>query len=112
MFMKVLKNQCDELLLHGITYTDYWSGEVYTKKMMPFYCCIDSVARPIVQNRVKFNGYSGCSWCYHLGKYYKGSMRYPLLEQNPELRTHHKHLQNINRVIECNEGQKKGLNVV
>ena len=32
---------------------------------------VDSVCRPILQNRIQFNGYYGCSWCYQLCKYIK-----------------------------------------
>ena len=95
------------MLSSGITFTDYYTGEVYTKRLAPFCCCIDSVARPIVQNRVQFNGYSGCSWCYHIGKYFQGSMRYPLLINDPKLRTHEEHVNSVNRVIESNVNSKK-----
>lgn len=32
-------------------------------------CVVDSVCRPIVQNRILFNGYNGCSYCYQRGEY-------------------------------------------
>lgn len=40
--------------------------------------CLDSVARPKLQNSTQFNGKFGCSVCYHEGKLVKGNqIRYP-----------------------------------
>lgn len=40
--------------------------------------CLDSVARPKLQNSTQFNGKFGCSVCYHEGKVVKGNqIRYP-----------------------------------
>ncbi|XP_033212117.1 uncharacterized protein LOC117169721 [Belonocnema kinseyi] len=33
----------------------------------PLVCTVDSVARPVLQNRVQFNAYYGCSWCKSVG---------------------------------------------
>ncbi|XP_024889701.1 uncharacterized protein LOC112466052 [Temnothorax curvispinosus] len=54
-------------------------------------CSMDSVARPVVQNRIQYNGYFGCSYCYHPGLYIS-AMRYPFKYQESELRTHKTHL--------------------
>ncbi|XP_015609779.1 uncharacterized protein LOC107274782 [Cephus cinctus] len=51
----------------------------------------DSVARPIVQNRMQFNAFQGCSWCYIHGRHIGGSMRYPMMEIDRELRSHESH---------------------
>ena len=32
-------------------------------------CVVDSVCRPFAQNRLQFNGYYGCTWCYQRGLY-------------------------------------------
>lgn len=40
--------------------------------------CLDSVARPKLQNSFQFNGKFGCSLCYHEGKIVNGNqVRYP-----------------------------------
>ena len=106
LYLSVLKKQCDDLSTNGIEVTVYEIGKKLVKKLVPFCCCVDTVARPILQNRIQFNGYYGCSWCYHLGQYANGSMRYPLLEKDPEERTHEIHLQHMNEAIEL---QKKSV---
>lgn len=79
----------------GIDIIDGKTGTL-TKKPLSIYCgCLDSVAQPIAQFRTQFNGYYGCSYCYHLGEYSDGSMRYPMLPEDPEIRTHESHLQDI-----------------
>ena len=37
------------------------NNRIYTIKVCPLSCTVDSVCRPIIQNRLQFNGYSGCS---------------------------------------------------
>lgn len=61
---------------------------------MPLCVTADSVARPVLQNRVQYNGYYGCSYCYQLGTYCN-SVKYSFLEVNSELRTHVSHMQDI-----------------
>ena len=52
---------------------------------------MDSVARPILQNRVQYNGYCGCSWCYENGIYDHNAMRYPLKQKDAKIRTDESH---------------------
>lgn len=54
---------------------------------------VDSIARPIIQNRLQFDGRFGCSWCYEEGKYIKEAkgIRYPYSEQPAPLRTNKSH---------------------
>lgn len=49
------------------------SGETVTSKVVTLCCCLDSVARPMVQGIKQFNGYYGCSYCLHPGKNVDGS---------------------------------------
>lgn len=49
--------------------------------------CLDSVARPKLQNSTQFNGKFGCSLCLHEGKIMLGNqVRYPL--EKPRSRNH------------------------
>lgn len=98
LYLSTLENVCNELKLKGIDFVDCSTGETRNMTFTPFCGCVDTVARPIMQNRIQFNGYSGCSWCYHKG-HYSGSMRYPLENVDPELRSHESHLNDINRVL-------------
>lgn len=104
LYMSVLKKNCDDLLSKGVRYTDHETGILKTLKLVPFCGCVDSVARPILQNRLQFNGHWGCSWCYHYGFYFARSMRYPLFEKqhekpddnhDPDLRSHESHLHDL-----------------
>ena len=54
LFMSVLKEQCDVLAQQGIQLTDYWTKEVFNLKLVPFCGCVDTVARPLLQNRIQF----------------------------------------------------------
>lgn len=59
-------------------------------------CSVDSVARAPIQGVKQFNGTYGCNWCLHTGKYLERSMRYPIVNPIPHLRTKSnmlKHLQ-------------------
>ncbi|CAG5072750.1 Protein of unknown function, partial [Cotesia congregata] len=58
------------------------AGKTITYNCTIFSFPVDSVARPILQNRLQFNGFYGCSWCYHHGIYDSRSMRYPLTSEN------------------------------
>ena len=62
---------------------------------------VDSVCRPILQNRIQFNEYSGCSWCYQRGHYCNQvhGIRYPI-QQESIPRTHRSHLTDVHTVQE------------
>ena len=67
----------------------------------PIFVVADSVARPVLQNRLQYNGYYGCSYCYHKGFYiHKKGMKYPFLAEEPETRTHDSHMQDVAAVYE------------
>ena len=72
-------------------------------------CIVDTVCRPIMQNRIQFNGYYGCSWCYQLGIYLstcKG-IRY-VIGQDDELRTHESHEEDVHFAIDT-ESTTRGV---
>lgn len=58
----------------------------------PLACTVDSVARPLLQNRIQFNGYYGCSWCYCRGEHVHGCTRFLMTEDEPSDRTHDEYL--------------------
>ncbi|KAL7297544.1 hypothetical protein TKK_0009904 [Trichogramma kaykai] len=97
-YLSELKVQCDRINENGIQIVDNINGEITNWRMIcPFSANVDTVARPIMQNRIQFNGYYGCSWCYHPGLY-TVTMRYPLLDQrvpDPVLRSHTSHLEDL-----------------
>lgn len=89
LFIEAFNEQA--LLLHkeGITFAVSENGvrKEYHFTLTPLCVIADSVARPVLQNRVQYNGYYGCSYCYLHGTYCK-SVKYPFLELDSELRTH------------------------
>ncbi|GAB1869246.1 Transposase domain-containing protein [Camponotus japonicus] len=66
-------------------------------------CVVDTVCRPIIQNRVSFNGYSGCSYCYQKGLYLHSvyGIRYVVTQESIN-RTHKSHENDIKEAVNCN----------
>lgn len=80
-------------------------------KFCPLVCSVDSVCRPIMQNRVQFNGRYGCSWCYHPGEYIAEihRIRYPVRENDPQLRTAGSHHKNVQVVRDLKKNSEMGV---
>lgn len=55
-------------------------------KVIVLQACLDTVARPKLQNSTQFNGRYGCSLCLHEGKVYGTQVRYPC--KNVDQRDH------------------------
>ncbi|EEC08381.1 conserved hypothetical protein, partial [Ixodes scapularis] len=64
-----------------------FKGKQETFKAYCICSAVDSVARAPMQGIVQFNGYNGCNWCLHPGKYVGGSVKYPVQAVDPEERT-------------------------
>lgn len=96
LFIEAFNEQA--LLLHteGITFAVSENGvnKEYHFTLTPLCVTADSVARPILQNRIQYNGYYGCSYCYQYGTHCN-SIKYPFLELNSELRTHVSHMKDV-----------------
>lgn len=92
-YMKHFVSQARNLMEKGVDTTDE-NGLPIKLTLIPFCCPVDSVARPILQNRLQYNAYYGCSWCYQRGVYSNHAMRYPL-EETEQLRTDESHRANF-----------------
>ena len=99
LYLSIFVEEIEYLGSTGINIVDHYTGLVQNKKIVPLFGCVDSVARPLLQNRIKFNGSSGCSYCHHFGVYDSGSMRYPLLDNDPALRSHEDHVKDVQKSI-------------
>lgn len=90
-YLSELVDQITALREKGIRVGNATEGQtVYVPIIL---CCsVDSVARPILQNRLQFNGYFGCSYCYQQGRFHS-AMRYPFEAEDAELRTPSSHAQ-------------------
>ena len=89
-YMHLFVKQMKPLAEKGIKINDE-NGKLLTLKVLPLCCPVDSVARPILQNRVQYNAYSGCIWCYEKGVYHSNAMRCPIKEKDAKLRTVESH---------------------
>lgn len=69
-----------------------------TLKFTPLLVIADSVARPILKNRLQYNGYFGCSYCYQKGIHMNYAMKYPFQPEEPNLRTHDSHMIDLQKV--------------
>ncbi|KAJ8687362.1 hypothetical protein QAD02_023156 [Eretmocerus hayati] len=99
LFLTPFITQLRYLYYSGIS-VDY-KGTKIRLRFCPLNIPVDSVCRPIMQNRIQHSGYAGDNWCYHPGiHFYQLGMRYPILEIDPELRTHESHLRDIQLVEE------------
>lgn len=76
------KKMCTEVknLKQGIKI----GSDIY--KVVVLQTCLDTVARPKLQNSTQFNGKYGCSLCMHEGKVFGTQVRYPFA--NVEQREH------------------------
>ncbi|XP_039311266.1 uncharacterized protein LOC113003043 isoform X1 [Solenopsis invicta] len=94
IYLSIFLKQLERLMNRGIKITNIL-GETNTYYFILLCIPVDSVARPILQNRIQFNGYYGCSWCYSIGKYV-GCDRYVMTEEDPIERSHKQYLKGIN----------------
>ena len=76
-------------------------------KFKPLCLVADSAAQPILQNRLQYNAYDSCSWCYQHG-YHSGCIRFPF-DPDFSYRSHESHL---NDVYDAQEKQSRNVNMV
>lgn len=93
LYLTTLVKSAERLIKSGLIIN--CQNRCITFKFVPLCASVDSVARPIMQNRMQYNAFQGCSWCYACGRYIKGAMRYPMSEEDPELRSHQSYLNDI-----------------
>ncbi|XP_049519347.1 uncharacterized protein LOC119444500 [Dermacentor silvarum] len=65
LVLQAFVRQLQELNKTGLTWT--FANAIVKSKVFCICCCADTPARAAMQHRVQFNGYYGCSWCYHPG---------------------------------------------
>ncbi|XP_033207405.1 uncharacterized protein LOC117166989 [Belonocnema kinseyi] len=77
--------ECNELSTDGVEIIE--NGEKIKLRFAPLCCPIDSAARPVIQNRAKYNAFYGCSYCRLRGKHADGAVKFPYIKK-PVLRLH------------------------
>lgn len=94
-FMLCFAETVKYLFTEGVTMIDPTTHETKNLKFLPLCCCVDSVARPVLQNRIQFNGYYGCSWCYHPGVNINRQVKYPNIDEDIALRCQQSHMDDL-----------------
>lgn len=87
LFMKIFFQQFSKLITTGIKISRS-TGEILKIFLVPLCISVDSVARPAISGRMKFNSYDGCHWCDIHVEHAAKSMRYPVIKTKFSNRTH------------------------
>ncbi|CAG5093415.1 Protein of unknown function [Cotesia congregata] len=96
LYLKSFITQIQKLTVTGLKVL-VENGRVITYFVKIFSFPVDSVARPVLQNRLQFNGFYGCSWCYQRGQTSSRSMKYPLSSDTPRLRDHESYVKDVEK---------------
>ena len=74
-----------KLKTQGITWLH--GGSEIVSQVFAVCACPDTLGRSSLQNLIRFNGFYGCSWCLHPGRFLFNQVRYPTLdtESTPRL---------------------------
>lgn len=97
LYLKYLVQSLQKVADEGLK-IELSNGTTITFRFFLFNCPVDSKARPVMQNRLQYNGNFACSYCYKKGKTVNGYVKYPEDGDTPELRTHARYLQDIKDV--------------
>ena len=74
IFLKPFVEQTKSLALNGVSWRK--NGSIVNSKIVGICCCVDSKARPTMQNTTQFNGYFGCGFCLHPGTLVERQVKY------------------------------------
>lgn len=76
LLLQAFVSQMKKLNESGVTWT--FGDQQICSKVFCICCCADSPAKASMQHMMQYNGYFGCSWCYHPGKNVDGTVKYSL----------------------------------
>ena len=74
IFLKPFVDQAKILACKGVSWRK--DGTCVNSKIVGLCCCVDSKARPTMQNTKQFNGYFGCGFCLHPGTLVENQVKY------------------------------------
>ena len=83
VFLDAFTEMVNEFSSEGIEC--FINGEKRRIKLFSLLCCVDSLARAIMQGLTQFNGKFGCNWCLHPTVWF-GATKYPILDYAVRLR--------------------------
>ncbi|XP_041834084.1 uncharacterized protein LOC121635090 [Melanotaenia boesemani] len=80
VFLKPFVDQAKALATKAVS----WKKDegVVISKVVGLCCCVDSKARPAMQNCTQFNGHFGCGFCLHPGTLVNRQVKYPITESD------------------------------
>ncbi len=74
VYLKPFTEQAKSLSSKGVLWRK--NGVQVNSKIVGICCCVDSKARPTMQNTTQFNGYYGCGFCLHPGVLVERQVKY------------------------------------
>lgn len=74
IFLRPFVEQAKTLASKGVCWRQ--NGNCVNSKVVGLCCCVDSKARPTMQNTTQFNGYFGCGFCLHPGTLVEKTVKY------------------------------------
>ena len=89
----------EALALSAIDIPATVNNVTYYLKFIPLLSSVDSPARALMQNRLKFNGCYGCSFCYARGIYTHNAIRYPSEVRDSSLSSNESHEEDVKRLV-------------
>ncbi|XP_071785542.1 uncharacterized protein [Asterias amurensis] len=84
IFLKPFIDECNSLSSTGFVWK--LNNNVVVSRVFCLVCTVDTVARPMLQKFIQFNGFYGCGFCKHKGDYVTNSMKYLYKHPQPPLR--------------------------
>lgn len=111
-FLKPFVDELEELHNQGIFYEKLGHNGPVNIKVHTILCSVDSVARPMLQGIMQFNGKYGCSFCLHRGNQIeKGRDKARVyIGRKRQLRTVQQHLRALENLEMYNEIHRKKKN--
>ncbi|XP_046405101.1 uncharacterized protein LOC124170424 [Ischnura elegans] len=98
LFLEQFVNIGKKLFNEGVAWTR--NSKSVCSRFICTCCCVDSVARPMIQGTTQFNGYYGCSWCLHKGYLVDGQVKYPIVEEKIKERTDRQMERHMEQAVE------------
>lgn len=77
VYLKPFTEQAKSLSSKGVLWRK--NGVQVKSKVVGICCCVDSKARPTMQNTTQFNGYFGCGFCLHPGVLVERQVKYTVI---------------------------------
>uniref|UniRef100_A0A1A8BXJ7 Uncharacterized protein n=1 Tax=Nothobranchius kadleci TaxID=1051664 RepID=A0A1A8BXJ7_NOTKA len=98
IFLKLFVDQAKTLASNGVSWRK--CGALVNSKIVGLCCCVDSKARPAMQNTTQFNGYFGCGFCLHPGTLVEKQVKYTVTATEYPEREANKMISDMEQAVE------------